>query len=214
MSIKLDTFINNINQATVFAYKSYWESIKPKSEKEFFLRWLFAILSVHTTWQNNLYAFNLLKDLKWTEDESDLNQKIIISKVGLNKNRSRAIWEIFNKFRINPNFYYKENNESWVNYRNRVSADTFMLGYAKTSFAISMCYPTENETICFDTHILQLVNWDKDRSPTNKEYIKLEQDWISKCKLNNIPPSLSREIYWDGIQKQDNSKYWTKCFEN
>ena len=47
---KVDTLFNSFEEEEVERYKSYWESIKPKNDTEIFQRWLFAFMSVHTSW--------------------------------------------------------------------------------------------------------------------------------------------------------------------
>ena len=53
---------------TAFERKSqteYWNSIIPQNDSERFQRFLFAYCSVHTTWESNIKAYNLIKN--WWE---------------------------------------------------------------------------------------------------------------------------------------------------
>lgn len=87
-----------------------------------------------------------------------------------------------------------------------------MLGLAKSSFAISMCYPLESESICLDTHMLKFFNY-SNSNIRKKDYKDMEKQWVTACKKREYPPALCREIYWDRVQKHSDSKYWTYCLE-
>jgi len=218
MSIKLEKFIDdNINEAIIHAYSAYWESIKPHHYKDHLKRWLFALMSVHTTWENNVKGYNAIKGMDdWIHDRDKLNQHIKNSKTGLNVNRSKGIWEIATKFNNEKSrtYYNKRNDEDWQQYRNRIADDTFFLGLAKTSFAITMCNPTESKVVCLDTHLLQFCGWKKNRNPSKKEYIEMENDWLNVCEKRKLPPGIVREIYWDKVQHKNNSRYWSYCLED
>lgn len=202
-----EEFIYNIDQATIHAYVAYWTTRKPITNDDYFRRWLFALLSVHTTWEINVNSYNMLKDLIWTDNFTDLMQKLTMSRSGLVNHRSTGIWDLYYKFQENPSNYIKNNNESWQEYRNRLAKDVFFLGYAKTSFAISLCYPIESETICLDTHLLKFLKHPS-KSINKKDYIRLENKWLDICQDKEVPPSICREIYWDNVQKKKDSSYW------
>lgn len=212
MLITLEEFIDKIEKATIHAYEAYWETIKPVTKEQYLNRWIFAIMSIHTSWKSNVKAYNNLKSFDWAEDKNKLNSLIKKSKVGLHNNRTKAVWELYSNFKSNPDFYYKKDDESWREFRNRLSKKTFFLGKAKTSFAISICYPSESKSICLDTHVLKFLEWDKKRLPNEKEYNELEDKWNAACK--DYPPAICREIFWDKIQNKNNSRYWSNCFED
>ena len=60
---KIDKLFNSFNAEEVERYKSYWESIKPKNDTELFQRWLFAFMSVHTSWESNVRGYGGSKGL-------------------------------------------------------------------------------------------------------------------------------------------------------
>ena len=87
------------------------------------------------------------------------------------------------------------------------------LGYAKTAFAIELCYPTECEVACLDTHMLQLYGHKVKGTPSPSKYRMLEQHWVDKCKSRKIPPFMARNVYWDSVQRQKDTRYWSYVFE-
>ena len=85
----VDALFNSLNKKEVARYKDYWESVKPQGETESFKRWLFAFMSVHTSWESNVRGYEAIKD--WTQwiNRADTLQHILIeSRVGLYRNRS------------------------------------------------------------------------------------------------------------------------------
>jgi len=41
----------------------------------------------------------------------------------------------------------------------------------------------------------------------------MEKHWVETCKARNIPQFMARNIYWDKVQEQPNSRYWSSVFE-
>ena len=58
-----DSFVASLDKDEVAKYTEYWQSIQPKNHADYFRRWLFSLMSVHTTWESNVRGYNFLKDL-------------------------------------------------------------------------------------------------------------------------------------------------------
>jgi thermostable 8-oxoguanine DNA glycosylase len=203
-------------------YKEYWESITPKTDQEIFDRWLFAILSVHTTWSMNVSSFISLQETfnSWSKDENELTRLIKKTKVGLYKVRIPAIWQQVEAFNRNPRAWVKDHSPpngtkttNWAAWRDVFMNRTFGLGRAKTAFALEMCYPLHCEAVCMDTHMLQLY----DLTPStcsDGTYRSIEYHWTTTCELAKIPPYIARCLFWDKKQGKESSTYWSHVFEN
>ena len=208
----IDKYIAEIPQDAIDEYSKYWETIKPITDEEYFKRWLFAFLSVHTAWSSNVRGYiNVTKDP--LQSKLQLRDIISYSGVGLIEMRTNGMWQFKEDFFKDPKVWKKQEGETWVQFRDRTMNMSFGIGYAKTAFAIELCYPTECEVTCLDIHMLRFYNDKTKGHQSPEEYKKLEQHWITACKNRKIPAFMARNIYWDGIQHQANSKYWSWIFE-
>ena len=74
---KADEFFRNFPKDKVVPYKEYWESICPINHDEIFRRYLFAYMSVHTTWKSNVAGYNAIKNFsEWLDNKELLREKI------------------------------------------------------------------------------------------------------------------------------------------
>tara|TARA_B110000495_G_C22672829_1_gene397556 strand:- start:118 stop:339 length:222 start_codon:yes stop_codon:yes gene_type:complete len=53
-----------------------------------------------------------------------------------------------------------------------------------------------------------------DRSATKEQYEYFEDYWLDLCETHNVEPAISRNYYWDIIQKQSSSMYWGKYLKD
>jgi hypothetical protein len=149
-------------------------------------------------------------------DKQTLKDVISYSGVGLINLRTKGMWEFKESFYNNPAQYYKSEAETWDCFRDRIMNLIHGLGYAKTAFALELCYPNEAEVTCLDVHMLRLYGYDKSQTPNKALYKEFEEHWVNTCKTNNIPPFIARSIWWDKNQVNTNEslgKYWTYVFE-
>ena len=137
------------------------------------------------------------------------------SSLGLTSMRYKALWDFTRKFRANPKQFYKKNNETWQECRNRLSKETYGIGLAKTSFVLNLSFPVEASVCCLDVHLLRFLGWDvkKKGTPSLVRYEELEQKWLDKCEEHGIGYGVVRELYWNKIQGKRNSRYWSYCLE-
>jgi len=97
----------------------------------------------------------------------------------------------------------------WQAWRNKLVKALPGIGPAKVSFAIEMIHPTEAQCICLDRHMLKAFGWTQlDSQPELEQYTLYENYWLHKSAERNIPPVISRNIFWDKIQQQNSSMYW------
>ena len=165
-------FFSLIRDKEISDYTNYWSQLQPRFIDEAFKRYVFAFLSVHTTWENNCKAYNILKD--------------------------------FNK--------WKEDDESWTEWRDRLTKSILGLGKAKTSFALEMMYPVDAQVACMDTHLFKAYGLDQTKD--SKHYHQIEADWVERSNKRGLAPYMARCLYWDKNQNRKNSRYWSKVLEN
>lgn len=211
---KIEKFFTALDYERVKEYNQYWgNEISPRNDTELFQRWLFAFMSVHTSWQRNVIGYEAIKNWwEWLNDWDKLKNLIEASKVGMQNNRVKYISEFAYSFWRNPTNYKKKPTESWKNFRDRLKEITLGLGAAKTSFAIEMCYPLEAEVCCFDTHMFQAYGLDQVKDL--KKYEEIEDHWLTMCKIWRIPSYIARCLYWDVRQGYNDSRYWSYVLES
>lgn len=214
-----ETAIAAISPDLITGYNDYWATIAPKNTHEVFMRWIFAFLSVHTTWSANVLGFKILnRNTLWFNNDNLLLEHLITSGVGIHTRRLKGISQFTKSFFEDPNSWNKQTDETWIQCRNRLATRCYGLGLAKTAFALEMCYPLENESVCLDTHMLQLYGYktakEKAKGMQYDTYIQMETHWVMKCKERSIPAAIARAIVWDKKQLKSDSRYWTYVFEN
>ena len=208
----VEKFFCSVEKGTVERYMEYWETVEPKDESSRFQRWLFAFMSVHTSWKSNLAGYNSIKNWwDWFKDHDKLVGLIQGSGVGLHNNRAKFISKFTNDFWSDPDAFEKEENETWVTFRDRLVKRVLGLGPAKTSFSLEMCFPNEAFVTCLDTHLFQVYGLDQ--SKDLRQYGKIEEHWLDMSRMWNIPPYIARCIYWDRKQGKEDSRYWSYVLE-
>jgi hypothetical protein len=207
---KVCNFLRNTCKEKLEAYGKYWNTLRPTNDRGYYDIWTFAFMSIHTTWKANVKGFLAVKDLPVDCKFNDLYDAIVASGVGLHHIRSKGLWEFRNKFWNDPKKWYSDGD--MVGLRNMAAKTLFGIGYAKTSFAFEMAYPSECEVVCLDTHILKLYGFTKG-SPGLQDYAIMEGHWLNSCKRYDIPSALARHIYWDRLQNQNDTRYWSYVFE-
>lgn len=211
-TIEVDTFFSSIREEEINSYINYWDKLKPINDSERFQRYLFAFMSVHTTWERNIIGYNNIKDWwNWMNRWEVLHQRLVDSRVGLHNNRLKFIKEFTTKYWSDTAYYNRGQNESWSDFRNRLVDDIKGLGKAKSSFALEMIYPTEAEVACMDTHLFKVYGLDQTKHI--RKYNVIESNWIENSIQKEVPPYIARCIYWDRKQNYTNSRYWSHVLE-
>jgi len=208
----VDSLFSSFNSDEVQTYKDYWQSVAPKNDTEVFQRWLFAFMSVHTTWERNVIGYEAIKDwTQWFNDDAKLEKLLVESRVGLQKNRTRYISEFSKKFWQDPE-WYKYQGGDWQQFRDRLVKSILGLGIAKVSFSLEMIYPNEAEVTCMDTHLFQAYGLDQSKDA--RRYKEIENYWLDMCRMWNVPSYIARCTLWDRKQEQTDSRYWSYVLEN
>ena len=216
---KADEFFKNFPKDKVVAYKDYWETVRPKTDEDIFRRYLFAYMSVHTTWESNVKGYQAVKNInEWIDNKEILLEKIKNSGVGLHNNRTKYIWAFKDQFFANPKNYMITSKKYHVKKRDDIVDKIHGLGAAKTSFALEMSSPNECRVVCLDIHLLRLYNCDqmkynKSRSGT-KIYKDIERHWSINCGKVGVPCYIMRSLYWNMLQGKENCRYWSFCLES
>ena len=222
---KVESFFDSIRDGDIVSYNEYWGELKPQSQSAIFKRYLFAFMSVHTSWKNNCKGYNAIKEYRkwklenkesqlqfWNYNSDDLFKRIRDTRVGMQNNRTNYIGKFSDAFWGNPSDYLTRNtDEGWAEWRDRLAKSILGLGKAKTSFAIEMMFPLEAQVVCMDTHLFQVYGLNQSKNA--KLYNDIEADWLQRSADRDIAPYMARCIYWDKNQNRKNSRYWSKVLE-
>lgn len=211
--MNIDEFFRSFDRDESFRYQEYWEKITPRNHADRFKRWVFALCSIRSTWQQNVKSYQALtRDLSWVFDRSYLDEILARQAMGLSKVRSRALWELAHEFWSDPGRYEKTPILTWAELRDEYTDRLFGIGITKTSFAIELMYPVEAEAVCLDVHMLRGFGVDSSHiGPT--EYAFWERVWLDKCERAGVASPIARHMYWDKLHGQPNTRYWSHVFE-
>lgn len=208
---EVEKFFHSISKDEINRHIDLWSEISPSSSEEIFKRYLFAFLSVHTSWEINRKAYMNIKDwYNWISNKETLRQRLIESGVGLHNNRSDYILTFSQDFWQNSQKYQKQENESWKECRDRIEKNIKGLGLAKSSFALEMIYPLSANVVCLDTHLFRFYKLDQTKDRI--QYKKIESHWTIWAKMFNVPSYIARAIYWNRNQNQKDCRYWADVF--
>jgi len=216
---KADIFFSTLPKDKVLSYREYWESVRPQNVDDIFRRYLFAYCSVHTTWKGNCAGYNAIKNFsEWVDDENILREKLHKSGVGLHNNRTKYIWDFATKFWANPKDFYFTTKKGHVKKRDAIVNKISGIGLAKVSFALEMIHPNEARVLCGDVHQLRLYDMETLKYNKSKSgislYKKMERHWVVNCGKQKIPSYIARCLYWDNLQKKEDSRYWSFVLED
>ena len=208
----VEKLFNRLDVVEVQNYKDYWNSVEPKNDTEVFHRWLFAFMSVHTTWEANVKGYQAIKDwTAWFKNDEKLMELIVNARVGLHNNRVKFISKFAEKFWQDPE-WYKYQGGDWQQFRNRLVKNILGLGIAKVSFALEMIYPNAAKVTCMDTHLFQAYGLDQSKDATR--YNAIENHWLEMCAMWQVPSYIARCILWDRKQGEKDSRYWSYVLED
>lgn len=205
--------LDKIDTAAVDRYRNYFKHIEATTLEDQFRRWLFAYASVHTTWRMNCKIYDTLRDLSWLGNPELLRSKLIAVGAGMHNNRTKYLMDFSSFYWQHPGWFSKSKYENWKQYRARIQDAALGLGFAKSAFTVEMLYLNDAEVICTDTHMLQLYGCKPSAGVSHKVLTTIEDHWVDNCKQRNLPPAISRWIYWDTKQGHRNCRYWASVFE-
>ena len=206
----LEIFFENISTSKRNWYAEYWNKHTPNTSRQRWQKWLFAAASIHTGWENNVAQYEALKDIKGNISLKDIALRI--KSGGMQHRKAKLIKNICDNraYDILP-----KHTQDWDLWRDYHRETLWGIGNAKISFAGELIDPLNTKIICIDRHILDAFGQDKEKAPTLDDYMLMEDIWLYLSESADIPPAISRFIYWDCfIQNKTNSKYWSSLLEN
>lgn len=207
---RIETFFEGINPIDVKRYKSDWQTIMPKSDREHLNRYRFAYCTVHTSWANSCNQYNAVKKSEAKSTYNHLLQVLKNSQGGMYVIKATGINSLQSLW-INHRKMFNPEPDKWQSWRNKLCKNLKKLGLAKTSFAIEMIRPMDAQIICIDRHMFKAFGWENvDKGASLEQYTYYEDYWNELSNSYDIPPVISRNMFWDKIQKQDSSMYWAK----
>ncbi len=213
MQPAIDDIFDDLDRSAVTKYQNYWRGLTVANNADYFRRWLFAFMSVHTTWESNVSGYRAIADFsQWLGDDSELLERLKAGRAGLYNNRLKFISRFAADFWSNPHSFYRGSSEPWWRFRDRLCASITGLGPAKTSFALEMSFPLEAEVACLDVHMLRLYG-DEKAGAKRPTYNRFETDWVHRSRAANVEPYVARMVYWDKLQGKSDSRYWSECLE-
>lgn len=213
MTPAVERAFESYSNSDAWRYVDYWDSIAARSDAAVFCRFLFAFMSVHTTWEINVKGYQEIKQFEaWKDGHFGLRTRLVRSGAGLHNNRTLWISRFCDAFWADPKSFRRGVRESWHSYRDRLEARITGLGPAKVSFALELAFPLEAEVLCLDVHMLRLYG-KKDQNLRKNEYQAYEADWVGRSRACGLPPYIIKQIHWDKAQGRADSRYWSHVFE-
>lgn len=208
--------IQSMPQQRIDRYLEYWNNIAPRSHREYYERWLFAYMSVRTMWRENVKLFEAVRALPEGFSQEALRQCLLDNRAGMVNIRTRGIWDFHQSFWANPLLWYPLIGEPVSVCRDRIVEKIVGLGIAKVSFVMEMAFPSNCDVVCVDVHIGRLYGLKDpyERKMTLKAYRRIEEHWTEHCEKRKIPSPIARHVYWDQVQGQTNTSYWSHVFES
>jgi hypothetical protein len=207
--------LNKLSLKDLARYEAYFQDIRPTTQREIFRRGVFALASVHTTWEFNVALYAQLWDLKWLKDVEKLRAKIEESRAGLVNIRVRAYTEYAALFWQFPGLLERRKDETWYAFRDRIMDTVHGLGPAKAAFYAELLYFQDSRVPCMDTHMLQLygVPTKKVNNVKSGDRIRMETHFDVTCANLDIRPVTARWLIWDKKQGKKNPRYWSHVLE-
>ena len=204
---KIKKFFNDLDTATVERYIEDWTDLSPKGANDISNRWKFSYCTMNTAWERSCEQFETIRHTNGIIPKAMLMEKLAQSSGGMWESKSNGIHHFSLLWWKNRDIFTPTDN--WQDWRNSLIDTLVNIGQAKISFAIEMTHPLTAQCLCLDRHMLRAFGWDDHgKSPTLSQYIHYEDYWLNQSDKHNIPPVISRNIYWDRIQQQQNSYYW------
>ncbi len=202
-------FFSELQTREVNRYIQDWERIRPKTNQETINRWRFAYCTIHTPWERSCNQYNQVKGIYGKANLDSLERLLSRSTGGMWSIKANGIYHFQLEWATNKQLFEPTND--WQTWRNKLVEALPGIGQAKVSFAIEMIHPTEAECICLDRHMLKAFGWTQlDKQPELDQYMIYEDYWLKLSAERGVPPVISRNIFWDRIQKQDSSLYWAQ----
>src|SRR5688572_28071806 len=94
------------SNSDAYRYVDYWGGLRADTPEQLFQRFLFAYLSVHTSWEGNVMGYEAIKNYEeWLNDDDELETRLRASGAGLYNNRTRFIGDFAYRYWRDPAYY-------------------------------------------------------------------------------------------------------------
>jgi hypothetical protein len=195
------------------AYRAHWAAITPRTDADYFNRWVFAFASVQTDWRRNCLIYRRFAGPGVRFDARSVNRLLVETGAGMLTVRTKGLSLLHEDFWRDPALYRPLPGEPFWACRDRLVRRVHGLGLAKVAFALELCFPLTCEVTCLDRHLLRLYGCDGNAGVNATVYRDAEAHWVRTCRKHGVPCALARHIYWDGVQEQPDTRYWSHVFE-
>ena len=214
----VENTVASFTGAEIAAQTAYWKALTPDCHIERFRRWLFAFMSVHTSWEANCTGYLAIRDhLEWAFDENKLRPLLENSGAGMHNNRARYIHAFAVDYFRNPDEFMPLEGETWEQCRNRLVERVTGLGIAKVSYALEMSAPLEADVMCCDIHQLRLYGLGPEHvaatGPKYQTFREAERHWVDVCRARGVAPYVGRNVLWNRIQGRPDCRFWSFVLE-
>ncbi len=219
MEIKrAEHIVESFTDAEITEQTVYWRKMTPDCHLERFRRWLFAFMSVHTSWEGNCTGFLAIRDhWEWAFDKKKLLPLLESSGAGMHNNRAQFITDFAIDYFRNSDEFMPGPGETWETCRNRLVRRVTGLGIAKVSYALEMSDPLNADVMCCDVHQLRLYDLgpgDVGSSGDRYDVFRsAEAHWVRVCRERGVAPYVGRNIMWNRLQGQPDCRFWSHVLE-
>lgn len=227
--MKVSTIVASITDEEIEKYTKYWKLLKPITHQQISNCFIFAFLSIRTTWRKNVHGFelwgndkiiNIVKAVHNTPDEDPtkeakvrtLNAMVAALQTGLQGQKLSSVQSFLELTKDDFNAVLKKEDESWDTYRNRISDAIRYLGITKSSFAIELLYPDEAGVVCIDTRMVNMFGY-KGMHLGPKKYREIEKEWVAYSETRGVAPAIARHIVWSRESPSGNCTDWSNCLD-
>lgn len=207
---RIESFFASVDKNDTDRYIQDWQTITPRNDREHINRYRFAYCTVHTSWANSVDQYNAIKRTNADTTYNSLLRMLKNSQGGMYQIKATGIDHLQSLWTNNRQLFNPQ-PDNWQTWRTKLSNNLKKLGLAKTSFAIEMIRPLDAQIICIDRHMFKAFGWENvDQACSYDQYKYYEDYWNELSNHYDIPPVISRNMFWDQIQQQPDSMYWAK----
>jgi endonuclease III len=169
-------------------------------------RIVFALLSVHTAFEPNALAYEMLKangrmPRRWRTLVNRLasvkaSDGSVIQFAG---QKAQYLIEFDKRWRDDPT-PFMPNGDGSVGWRTRIQ-DVRGLARTKASFAVCLSEPMQASVICIDRHMERLLTGRYSATPLSKaRYDECEEEVLDLAETYSAPPFAVQWALWDAVR--------------
>lgn len=194
--------IPDVLRLTLDRYRQYVEKLAhPLTPDNVYWRIVFAILSVHTAFEPNVLAYELLRSRGMPKRWQTLTRWLagVKSKDGaviqFQGQKARYVLDFTASYQVEPT-QFCPNGDGSTGWRDRLMK---IRGLARTkaSFAVCLADPLGSEVVCIDRHMARLLLGKAPKAISRKEYDACESEILALAKGYNAPPFAIQWCLWD-----------------